>query len=57
VSLVDKILPNIPGTMCLFFSGWLAANGIGGWGWFLFAYLLILFSSSARQWRDDDGKG
>jgi hypothetical protein len=44
--------------MCLFFSGWLAANGIGGWGWFLFAGLLILFSSWAGQHTEDgDGKG
>jgi len=35
------ILALIPATVCVCISGYLAMNGLGGWGWFLFVGLLL----------------
>jgi len=46
--LVALVFAFAPGLVCLGAAAAMALNGVGGWGWFLFAGLLLCGSVSVK---------
>jgi len=41
--IMMQIVVNIPSILCIGISGYLIANGIAGWGWFLVVGVLAIY--------------
>lgn len=44
-----KFISNLPSLACILLAGYLAINGVEGWGWFLFLAFLLFTTINIKD--------